>query len=226
MSIFGRLSRIVKGKANSAVDAAEEATFETTLKQTIRDMKGDLNKVIRASADAMSNSNRLEAQYNKHVAQAEDWKKKAQKALGAGNEDLARKALAKKAESDAQATSLQGSVEQGTAARDKLKSQVEQLKRKIDDAERKSSTLIARKNAATAQKKMAQVVSGINDGDNAFASLSRFEESVDKEEAAAKAYEDMSTNGDSDLEAEFAALDTSSTDDELAKMKAEMAQAK
>ena len=104
-----------------------------------------------------------------------------------------------------------------------LRRRIQQLRRKIDDAERKSSTLIARKNAATAQKKMVQVVSGINDDDNAFASLSRFEESVDKEEAAAKAYEDMSTNGDSDLEAELAALDTSSTDDELAKMKAEMA---
>ncbi len=223
MGMFGRLRRIVKGKANAAVDAAEEATFETTLKQSIRDMKTDCNRVIKASADAMSNSNRLEADYNKHVAQAEDWKKKAQKALAAGNEELAKKALVKKAECDQQAASLKASVEQGAIARDKLKSQVEKLKRQIQDSERKSSTLIARKNAASAQKKMAQVVSGISTDDNAFASLSRFEENVQKEEAAAKAYEDMSTDGDSDLEAEFAALDTSSADDELAKLKAEIA---
>lgn len=223
---FSRLSRIIRGKAHAGVDAIEDATFETTIKQTVRDMETELNRVVRSAADAMSNHNRLEAEYQRFKTQAEDWKSKAMKALKAGNEDLAKKALAKKGECDGQVASLETSVVQSRQVREKLKSQVEQLRQKIAEARRNSSTLIARKNAAKAQKKVAQVLAGIGGGDNAFASLQRFEESVSRDEATAKAYEDMSVSGDSELEKEFAALDTSSADTDLEALKAEMAAAK
>ena len=86
--------------------------------------------------------------------------------------------------------------------------------------------MIARKNAANAQKKMAQVMSGLGTDNNAFASISRFEEAVNREEASAKAYESMSAGSDPDLEKEFADLDVSSTDTELARMKAELEESK
>ena len=226
MGILNRLFRVSKGKLNEGVDILEDATFESTLQQGIRDMEAELHKVIRSSADAMSNCNRLEVEYNKFVEQSKDWEDKAKKALKAGNEDLARKALAKKTECDQQATSLKTAVEQGVVARDKLKNQVEELRRKIDDSKRKASTLIARKNAANAQKKMAQVMSGLGKDNNAFASISRFEEAVNREEASAKAYESMSAGSDPDLEKEFADLDVSSTDTELARMKAELEESK
>ena len=226
MVILNRLFIVSKGKLNEGVDILEDATFESTLQQGIRDMEAELHKVIRSSADAMSNCNRLEVEYNKFVEQSKDWEDKAKKALKAGNEDLARKALAKKTECDQQATSLKTAVEQGVVARDKLKNQVEELRRKIDDSKRKASTLIARKNAANAQKKMAQVMSGLGTDNNAFASISRFEEAVNREEASAKAYESMSAGSDPDLEKEFADLDVSSTDTELARMKAELEESK
>ena len=226
MGILNRLFRVSKGKLNEGVDILEDATFESTLQQGIRDMEAELHKVIRSSADAMSNCNRLEVEYNKFVEQSKDWEDKAKKALKAGDEDLARKALAKKTECDQQATSLKTAVEQGVVARDKLKNQVEELRRKIDDSKRKASTLIARKNAANAQKKMAQVMSGLGTDNNAYASISRFEEAVNREEASAKAYESMSAGSDPDLEKEFADLDVSSTDTELARMKAELEESK
>ena len=226
MGILDRLFRVSKGKLNEGVDILEDATFESTLQQSIRDMEGELHKVIRSSADAMSNCNRLEVEYNNFVEQSKDWEDKAKKALKAGNEDLARKALAKKTECDQQAASLKTAVEQGVVARDKLKNQVEELRRKIDDSKRKASTLIARKNAANAQKKMAQVMSGLGTDNNAFASISRFEEAVNREEASAKAYESMSAGPDPDLEKEFADLDVSSTDTELARIKAELEESK
>ena len=100
MGILNRLFRVSKGKLNEGVDILEDATFESTLQQGIRDMEAELHKVIRSSADAMSNCNRLEVEYNKFVEQSKDWEDKAKKALKAGNEDLARKALAKKTECD------------------------------------------------------------------------------------------------------------------------------
>ncbi|MFT4542684.1 MAG: phage shock protein A [Planctomycetota bacterium] len=222
MSFFKRLFRVAKGQANAAMDNVEDATFEKTLKQNIRDMDSQLSKVVRSSAEAMSNHNRLENEYQKWVDQSADWKTKAVKALEAGREDLAKKALAKKGEADEQVQALQSSVQQAQAARETLKSQVDKLRQKIEGAKRNSSTLIARKNAANAQKQIGAVMAGVNVDDNAFSSLQRFEESVAKDEAMAKAYEDMSTGGDADLDAEFASLGDVSTDDELAKLKAEL----
>src|SRR5436305_15308970 len=95
---FGRIGRVARGQANAGVDALEDATFEATVKQTVADMRTELNKVVQASAMAMSNYNRLDAEYQKYMRQADEWKTRAGQALDAGIEELARKALAKKAE--------------------------------------------------------------------------------------------------------------------------------
>src|SRR5215469_4012759 len=105
--IFGRAGRVARGQANQGMSAIEDATFEATVKQTVADMRTELNKAVQASAQAMSNFNRLEAEYDKYVRQSQDWKDRAGKALDAGNEELAKKALMKKSESDRQIASLQ-----------------------------------------------------------------------------------------------------------------------
>src|ERR1700749_3140141 len=109
--LFGRVGRVARGKANSGVDALEDATFETTVKQTVADMKTELNKVVQASAMALRNYNRRDAKNQKSVRQSQEWKDRAGQALDAGNEDLAKKALAKKAECDQQIASLQAAID-------------------------------------------------------------------------------------------------------------------
>src|SRR6201982_2968251 len=134
--VFGRLGRVARGTANQGVDSIEDATFETTVKQTVADMKTELNKVVQASAVALSNYNRLDAEYQKYLRQSQEWKDRAGQALDAGNEDLARKALAKKAESDKQVASLQAAIDSARQASDSLKGQVTDLKHKIEEGER------------------------------------------------------------------------------------------
>src|SRR6516165_10865709 len=220
--IFSRMGRVARGQANAGVDALEDATFEATVKQTVADMKSELNKVVQASAVAMSNYNRLDAEYQKYVRQSQEWKDRANTALDANNEDLAKKALAKKAESDKQVAALQTSVEQAQAASDKLKQQVLELKRKIEEGERTAGTLVARKNAAMAQRKVAEAMSGVGAADNAFAALNRYEQTVAKEEATAKAFDELSSAGkDDNLEAQFAQLGGHSVDSELEALKQE-----
>jgi phage shock protein A len=222
MGFFSRILRIFRGRANDAVESMEARNFDTVVKQNIREMREELNKVIRASADAISNYNRLETEYEKYRRQSDEWKEKAKKALMAGNEELAKKALAKKAEADRQVAAMEQAVQQARTIRDRLKEQVESYKWKIDEAERNARTLVARKNAASAQKKVAKVLAGVNESDNAFATLARFEDTVAREEATATAYEELGTDASADLDKEFAALDTSSTDTDLEALKAEM----
>ena len=220
--IFNRTGRVARGQANQAVSALEDATFEATVQQTIADMKTELNNVVRASASAMSNYNQLDAEYQKYVRQSAEWKARAGQALDAGNEDLAKKALAKKAESDKQVTSLQTAIDSARTASESLKSQVGDLKRKIEDGERTANTLVARKNAAMAQRKVSEALAGVGNANNAFATLATFEKSVAKEEATAKAFGELASAGKDDgLEAEFAALQGGTVDSELEALKRE-----
>jgi phage shock protein A len=220
--IFGRVGRVARGQANAGVDTLEDATFEATVRQTVADMKTELNNVVRASAMAMSNYNSLDAEYQKYVRQSQDWKTRAGQALDAGNEDLAKKALAKKAECDQQVNSMKTAVDAAQATTEKLKSQVGELKRKIDDGERTANTLVARKNAAVAQRKVSEAMAGVGNADNAFATLNRFEQTVSREEATAKAFDQLASVGkDDDLEAQFAQLGGHSVDADLAALKAE-----
>jgi phage shock protein A len=220
--LFGRVGRVARGTANQGVDALEDATFETTVKQTVADMKTELNRVVQASAVALSNYNRLDAEYQKYVRQSQEWKDRAGQALDAGREDLARAALGKKAECDKQVASMQTAVESAKATSEKLKQQVVELKGKIDEGERTATTLVARKNAAMAQRKVAEAMSGVGNADNAFSALNRFEETVAKEEATAKAFDDLASAGkDESLEAQFAQLGGQSVDSELEALKSE-----
>jgi phage shock protein A len=220
--LFNRGGRVVRGQANAGMTAIEDATFEATVKQTVADMRTELNNAVKASAMAMSNYNRLDAEYQKYVRQSQEWKDRAGQALDAGNEDLAKKALAKKGECDRQVASMQPSVDAARQSSETLKAQVLELKRKIDEGERTATTLVARKNAAQAQRKVAEALAGVNSADNAFAALGTFEEKVKREEAAAQAYNTLAEAGkDDSLEKEFAQLSASNVDDELAALKRE-----
>jgi phage shock protein A len=222
--LFSRTGRVARGQVNQGMSAIEDATFEATVRQTVADMKTELNNVVRASASAMSNYNQLDAEYQKYVKQSQEWKDRANQALDAGNEDLAKKALAKKAESDRQVASLQAAIDSAKQASDALKAQVTELKHKIDEGERTATTLVARKNAAMAQRKVSEALAGVGKADNAFATLSNFEKSVAKEEATAKAFNELASSGtDASLEAEFAKLSGHTVDDDLAALKRERA---
>jgi phage shock protein A len=222
--IFNRAGRVARGRANDGMTAIEDANFESTVRQTVADMKTELNNVVRSSAMAMSNYNQLDAEYQKYVRQSQEWKDRAGQALDAKNEDLARKALARKAESDKQIASLQTAIDSARKASDSLKAQVTDLKHKIEEGERTATTLVARKNAAMAQRKVSEALAGVGKADNAFATLSNFERSVAKEEATAQAFDQLANAGkDQDLEAEFAQLQGHSVDAELEALKRERA---
>src|ERR1700704_4327231 len=196
--IFSRAGRVARGQANQGMSAVEDATFAATVRQTVADMKTELNNVVRSSAMAMSNYNQLDAEYQKYVRQSSKWKARAGQALDAGNEDLAKKALAKKAESDKQVASMQAAIESARTASESLKGQVSDLKHKIEEGERTATTLVARKNAAAAQRKVSEALAGVGKADNAFATLSNFEKSVSKQEATAKAFGELASAGKDD----------------------------
>lgn len=223
-----REKRIEEGKRQQRLDQMEEANFEVVVKQSIRDMKADLRKLVNASADAVANNTRLLRQHEKLERQANEWKSKARTALQSGREDLAKRALVKSNEFGTEAATLGPQVEGANKTAEAIKEKIQRLKDKIREAERTSATLIARKNAAQAQKKVAAALSDLGEGDNAFATLKRLETSVEKDEAMAIAFDSLADGGgdDKELEKELLLLGmgeaSSAVDDDLAALKAEL----
>ncbi len=222
MGIFSRVTDIFKANVNDMLDNMEDP--EKMIKQMVIEMQEAIAKATSGLATAMAQSKKLERDFNMHTQNSKDWENKAMQALNAGNEELARKALAKKAEADSLANQYKGMYESAEATTSKLKEQVDQLKAKLNEAKMKESTLIARSQAAKAQKQIAKQV-GSFDANNNFAKFDKFEEKIMKAEAEAQAFTELASDGSASLNDEFKQLEKSSqVDDELAKLRAKLNQ--
>jgi phage shock protein A len=179
-----------------------------------------VNKATLAVANAIANEKGLERKIQKERQGATDWQQKAVQALQAGREDLARQALEKKAISDKNANDLQPIYEQAKATSTKMREQLQILKNKLEEARARQSTLIARSQAAKAQKQIAQSFSGV--GSDAFSKFDKFEGKIEKIEAEAVAFEELA-GGNTNLDEEFRKLGTNTTvDADLLALKAQM----
>ncbi len=218
MGIFSRIADVFKANVNDALDRAEDP--EKMIKQMVIEMEESVNKATLAVAQAVANEKSLERKIAKAGKEREDWEQKAMQALQVSREDLAKAALEKKAIADRNYNDLQPMYESAKVTANKLREQLNGLKRKLDEARSRQSTLIARSQAAKAQKQISQSMSGV--GSDAFGKFDKFEDKIEKLEAEADAYESLES-GSSSLDEEFKQLESSSAvDNDLLALKAKM----
>ncbi|KAF8402309.1 hypothetical protein HHK36_013263 [Tetracentron sinense] len=91
MNLFDRFARVVKSYANAIVSSFEDP--EKILEQTVLEMNDDLTKMRQATAQVLASQKQLENRCKAAQQASEDWYRRAQLALGKGDEDLAREAL-------------------------------------------------------------------------------------------------------------------------------------
>ncbi|HVK39742.1 MAG TPA: PspA/IM30 family protein [Candidatus Kapabacteria bacterium] len=218
MSIFGRMTDIVKANINDLLDRAEDP--EKMIKQMVLEMEEAVNKATLAVGSAIANEKSLERQYNKQLAQTNDWQQKAITAVNAGRDDLARQALERKNTIGKNVADLDRMVTEARTTSTQLRGQLDQLKAKLDEARMRQNTLIARSQAAKAKKQIAQSFAGI--GSDAFSKFDKLEQRVEKTEAEADAFAQLAGENTS-LEDQFKMLGTSTeVDDELLQLKAQL----
>lgn len=218
MGIFSRIADIFKANVNDALDKAEDA--EKMLKQMVVEMEQSVNKATLAVANAIANEKNLERKLEKARREKDDWEQKAVQALNAGRDDLAKAALEKKVISERNFQDLQPVYEQARNTSDKMRTQLNSLKAKLDEARSRQSTLIARSQAAKAQKQIAQSFSGV--GSDAFSKFDKYETKIEQLESQAEAFETLAGEN-TKLEDEFKMLGTSSSvDAELLALKEKM----
>lgn len=217
MGIFTRMSDVIKANINDLLDKAEDP--EKMIKQMVLEMEESVNKATLSVAQSIANQKQLQRRLDKEQGNVNDWQAKAEQAIKAGRDDLAKAALEKKLVAQKNVNDLQPTHDTAKATADRLKSQLDQLKKKLDEARSRQNTLIARSNAAKAEKQLNQAMSGV--GSDAFSKFEKMEGKVEQMESEAEAFGELNSS-DKSLEEEFANLSSPDVDDELAKLKAQI----
>lgn len=220
MAIFSRLGTLLKSNVNDAISKAEDP--EKMLTQMLLDMQQQMVEAKKQVAVAIADEKRLQKQFEQEKQLSVEWEKKAMLAVKAGNDDLAKQALMRKTEHEKLALGYEQQWQAQKAAVDQLKTALQGLNSKIEEAKRKKNLLVARAKRAEAQKTIAETMDGIS-STSAFDTMARMEEKINKAEAEAQAtYELAQTTSGDDLKAKFDALQTVEADDALAALKAKM----
>src|SRR5580700_6805908 len=221
MGIFSRLAQLIKSNLNDLISRSEDP--EKMLNQVVLDMNQQLVEAKKQVAASIADEKRLAKQLEQETANAQEWERRAMMALRAGNEPLAKEALARKREYDELVATLKDQWTKQKAAVDQLKKALRLLNDKIEEAKRKRNVLIARKKRAEAQRAIQETMSGLRD-QSAFETFDRMSQKIDQIEAEAEAESDLAEeySGDS-LSAQFQNLESKHTgDDDLVALKRKM----
>lgn len=220
MSVFSRLSDLLKANINDLIDRAEDP--EKMVKQVIVDMQAELNKATQNYGKAKASERMAEKRYLDAKQVSDSWETKAKQAIAAGREDLAKQALAKKVKVDEDVTAYKDMYESISNQTEAIGDQVEVLKAKLDEAKSRQAMLIARAQMADTKKDLAKASGGFS-GNSAQEKLDRMEEKISMKEAEADAFAEIAGNGDDELNDSFAQLENDAkVDAEFARLMAEM----
>ena len=178
MGAFSRISNVVRAEVDDVLNKIEDP--KKMVRQMVLDMEDALDDAVVAVAQAMANEKLLARRIAQKREESALWARKAEDAMDAGEEELARKALFQKVAIDEAVSTLQevrAEAEEMTAT---LKQRLAELKAKLASARARQSTLAIRRQVAQEMQQDARIEA-----------YDRFVRDVAREEATAEIYAEM-----------------------------------
>jgi phage shock protein A len=141
----------------------------------------------------MANEKTLSRELERNRAQSTQWQDRARKAVESGDDELARKALARKNEHEKLVAALEDQSQAAGEASSALQRQLAGMKAKLAEAKRNLATLSARKRAADFRKKIDTQAAGLSSqvDESAFEKFDRLKAKVEQAEAEAEAMAEL-----------------------------------
>jgi len=203
MGILDRMSTLIRANINDMLDRAEDP--EKMLNQIIIDMESSIKNAREQVAAMIVQEKELEADARQTETLAIEWGNKAERAVAAGKDDLAREALKRKRDNAENARVYAEQLDVQKEAVKRLKDQLKMLEAKYQSTLSQRDTYIARQRRAQATKQVAQAASAsVLSPMDPSADLDRMERKIRQTEAEAAAALEMGE--DTSLEAQFREL--------------------
>lgn len=201
MNIFQRISDILSANLNDWAEQFEEP--DVMLRQAIREMEQAIEESTEQTAKVMAHEKLLTKELARNRTERDGWQSRAEAAVAAGDDELARNAIARKNEYNSLMEGLADQVQSTHESSQTLQKQLAAMKAKLAEANRNLVTLTARKRAADFRKKLDRQShnSCPSLDESAFARFERLQAKVDQAEAEAEAMAELRGGGTACLDA-------------------------
>jgi phage shock protein A len=198
-----RMADVVRAEVDDFLTRLEDP--KKMVRQMVLDMEGALDDAVAAVGRAVANEKMLEKKLAVKKEAVDVWQNKAETAMEAGEEELARKALHQKVVVFEEVTALTQSLEEAREVSITLKKQLTELKAKLESAKTRQGALIIRKGNAALRSDMHHCT-GIRDAE-AFARYDKFCQDVAHEEVVAEVYAEVTGANNPELDEAFDQLE-------------------
>jgi phage shock protein A len=139
MGILGRLSTLVKSNLNDAIDSMQDPAKE--LDQMIRDMEDSVRQARTEVAQCMATAKQQKKRVDTLAADAKTWEDHAMRAVQAGDDALAKEALRRKAEKEAERLEAEKALQEQQVYVDQLTQGLKALEARVKDVKLRQGTL-------------------------------------------------------------------------------------
>ncbi len=187
---LSRIANIIKADVDDLLNRMEDPEKMSRLMLT--EMENAVNDAVAAVADAIAGRRLLERRLKARREDAATWDRTAERSVSHGDDDLARMALERKADVEAEAGEIEKALAEAGKVADQLERQCARLKVRLNEARARRRTLVARSRAAGSCVSASDTPVRIRE--EAFERFDALCRKVDHEEAAAEAYEEMAGN--------------------------------
>lgn len=162
----------------------------------------------------IASKKQIEAKSKQCQEAVDMWNSRAELAVRAGQDELAREALKKRKANEEQMKTWSAQLSQQSQAVDQLLGNTREMESKLAEAKSKKETLKARAATAKSTKQIQDMIGGL-DTSTSFAAFDKMEEKVTALEAEAESTQTLI--GSDSLEGKFKQLEGGNVDDDLAK---------
>jgi phage shock protein A len=188
-SLLKRIRDLLSANINALLDQAEDP--EKMVNEYLRQMQDELYEAKTTVAAAMADEDKLNRMWAQNQALSTEWETKAEAALKAGKEELAKQALIRKRGYQQMADNYHEQYQSQTKQVEELQDALAKLEAKIAEARARREMIIAKKHQAETQEAILRTVRTLGDSSRAFEGLAGLEERVDDRLARAKAMSEL-----------------------------------
>lgn len=233
MSIIARLKALFGAKMDQALKELEDPRAD--LDYSLTRMQASLRQISDSLVEVSTSRHRLEAQRTQVQKTIDKTEEQARQAVRVDREDLAARALERKAAAQEQLNGLNNSIASLDSQVESLKTSQANLRQKIELFQARKEELKALYDSSRAQLKVKEAASGISkDLADASHAVQRAEARIQNMQSRVDAIDDLiftgaledilAPDGD-DIDRELASLTRSAAiENELARLKAEVAE--